>query len=221
MVWYQTAKDTCIYPLPKNASTSIRSVLAYQAQNDEITAEAAAKLPVRVVFLRNPIERIQSAFGQFYALQLNGNTYFELVPKGVISAFGARLKGQKGYNEYVFEVEQKAKYLTDTVIEIDKQPTIEAAAAEFNQKDYNGFIDYILSGADNEHWASQVEQVTHHGEYLPTHTYKMEDISSIWPQHFIGLIPVLNSHTKITVNPYRQDELEQKYAVDIDVWSSL
>lgn len=86
---------------------------------------------------------------------------------------------------------------------------------------WESFIDYILDNS-NTHWDSQVEQLTYQGIYLPTNSFKFENISTLWANHYGGKIPHMNGYVHLPVTlSYRSAELQAKYAADITLHGSL
>ena len=89
-----------------------------------------------------------------------------------------------------------------------------------NVGSYEEFIDYTLNNND-EHWDSQVGQLTLNGDYLATVSHRFEDINELWSLYFGGFIPHSNGCVHKTVSDYRKDELDMKYKEDYELWLGL
>jgi len=85
---------------------------------------------------------------------------------------------------------------------------------------WESWIDFILE-TDDPHWAPQIPQLTHDGEYLGTVTHRFEDINKLWSKYYRGMIPHINGYTHEPVYEYRRDEINEKYQVDIEKWHGL
>jgi hypothetical protein len=86
-------------------------------------------------------------------------------------------------------------------------------------KDYEAFIDHVLSEAENPHWNSQIEMVTHNNIFIPNRIHRFEDIEREWPQYgFSGALPWENAWLREETSDYRLDDLSEKFKADLALW---
>ena len=154
--------------LPKNGSTSMRNCNPTGAilKNEEVLS-----VPVRVAWIRNPLDRMQSAYSFFFYLNERGSN------------------GR-------------------TIPSID------------DTRSWENFVDLVLT-TENMHWCKQVEALTHDGIYVPTVTHKFEDIMELWGNYLPGLLPWQNACSKLPINDYRSDDIEEYYKEDFKIWRGL
>ncbi len=79
------------------------------------------------------------------------------------------------------------------------------------------FVDHFLS-TPNKHWDSQTQMLTLDGKYVPTVTHRFEDIMELWETYIPGLLPWLNACSKLPINDYRKDDIEQFNREDDRKW---
>lgn len=96
---------------------------------------------------------------------------------------------------------------------------------KFGEKEiatWTSFVDYILSGHNDVHWDSQVEQLSLDGVYLGTHTYKFCNIMDTWKLHFDGRLPHLNGYKHVDVDiTYRFAEILKHFSKDFHLYNTL
>ena len=158
--------------IPKVGTSSIRNTLYNHASVYYMHVDDIDVVETRVLFLREPIARIGSAY-RFFKNQ------HELGCKHMGNACP-----------------------TDT---------------------YEEFIDHILR-TPNEHWDSQVAQVTDSvGTFMPTDVYRFEDISKVWDMYSPSELNHKNSApTKYEWDTqYRLDDLENHCHDDIKLYETL
>lgn len=187
------AFPTAIATIPKAGSQSIAQAVLCMRNGQTITNEQALPIEERVLFLRNPKDRLNSAYSFLWWLTYNGQDVSEFIPKGTFSGeFGTE------------------------------------------KQDYKNFIDYVLANKNN-HWSSQIDQVTHNGVFTPTKVFKFEEIKLYWDSVARGAIPSretdgnnfpwLNAWTKkpecVTFKAYRKDEIIVEFGPDMDLWNTL
>ena len=79
------------------------------------------------------------------------------------------------------------------------------------KEDYEPFIDRVLT-EPNRHYSPQSEMVE------ATEIYRFEDINEIWPKLVDVPLPHINQSNYKAVSPYRQDELDNLYKEDLEIW---
>lgn len=210
-MFVQISNDVCIAIIQKAGSSSMIEALS-SIPTVVISAKDALTMPIRVAFVRHPIERINSLFNHFYWMALNNSTYSEFIPNGTITAFGARVDGHKGANEHHWGVDTLTLYF-DTIA---KLPT----RTELDNADYQSFIDFILSGEPDSHWAPQYAQGLHEGVFVPNTVHRFEDVNKYWFDYVGGKLPTTNSWAPVAVDPYRLDDLYGYYADDLILWEA-
>lgn len=86
---------------------------------------------------------------------------------------------------------------------------------------YESFIDYTFL-CNDPHWNPQTEQLSIGENYIPTHTYQLEELASTWGLHFRGFLPHINGvvHEPAQTR-YRYAEILNKYQQDFDKWESV
>lgn len=161
-------KDLAMSCIPKNGSTSMRNAMPSNKiyENDEVL-----DVPVRVAWIREPIERLKSCYSFFHYLNAHDNN------------------GQR-------------------------TPTAEHTSS------WEKFVDHALS-TKNIHWNPQKEILMIDGEYIPTVSHKFEEIMERWGDYKPGLLPWQNACTKLPINDYRKDDINEFYTEDIALWHSL
>jgi hypothetical protein len=81
---------------------------------------------------------------------------------------------------------------------------------------YPQFVDAVLDGLKNPHWDSQVEQLTYGGRYLPTVTYRFEDLSRVWIDLGLAPLHVRNASRWCETGDYRRQELDNLFSEDLE-----
>lgn len=82
------------------------------------------------------------------------------------------------------------------------------------------FVDSALASR-NVHWNPQVDLLSLEGEYIPTISYRFEDINKVWPLHFSSPLEHLNSTPRKEVTNYRMKDIERYYEKDLALWNEL
>jgi len=219
--YIKVSSDTCIQIVSKVGSISMRSALA-QVPHIEITAIEALSLDKRVMFVRNPLVRLASAFHHFWWLELNNSSYNEFLPKGIILADGGRIEGRLGLNEHRHSGERKLFYDTKISDEISKGGTINEISKRLRQEDWNRFVDYVLSKSNNdEHWIPQLDVAKHSGVIVANIAHRFEDVSEHWAKYVGATLPEKNSWQGVPKVDYRLDELKSYYAETLDFWRAI
>lgn len=85
MSFHRINRQTCLIINPKCALMSMREAIGDLAYI-EITGEEALTYKNRLMFIRHPIERINSLFNHFYAMTTDNIMYSEFMPHGIIRA---------------------------------------------------------------------------------------------------------------------------------------
>jgi len=189
----------------------------------EITIKDAAKLPRRVMFLRDPIERMQSAFNHLVNLELN-NSHYEMIPKGLVTGYGEILLAADGARLNMHHwTKEKEDLFQSTIAETRKQgETNTELAVRLNKADYERFVDHVLSQPNDEHFAPQMALTKYNGTQICNIIYKFSEISTLWGNVFGGQIPQLNSFSAIDKDPnYRLPELRAWYSEEIATLGAL
>lgn len=161
------SRTVAMSALRKNGSRSLgfaSELLKPRYPNDDVL-----DIPIRVAWIRHPIERLISAY-----------SFFKLIN------------------------------------ERDRDPHRAAA----HTSNWHSFVDYTLI-TENEHFDSQVDQLTKDGIYIPTVTEKFENIMIHWGKYLGGSLPWVNGVVHQLVDDYRSDDLAVKYAKDMELWLGL
>lgn len=82
---------------------------------------------------------------------------------------------------------------------------------------YETFVDFILSEY-NPHWGPQKPTLCYSDVYTPTHTIRLEDLPSWWPQ--ISDKPLIHKNFSpvLQTSDYRIKDIEEYYKDDFDLW---
>lgn len=219
-VYLKVSTDTCIQVVSKVGSMSMRSAIN-QVPHQEIRVAEALLLPKRVMFVRHPLTRLASAFNHFWWLTLNNTRYHEFVPAGVILADGGRLEGRVGGNEHHFSGDRKKFYDDKLAEEIAKGGTTEEIAVRLKQEDWNRFIDHVLSGNNDDHWAPQLDIAKHDGQIVANIAHRFEDVRTHWTKYVGGTLPELNSWQDVPKIDYRLAELRSYYDETLTFWGAI
>ena len=91
---------------------------------------------------------------------------------------------------------------------------------DFPVDSWEDFIDWTFT-EDLIYWCKQKYQLSYQGEYLATETYKLENLTSEWKEISTGQLPWINRCNHLPTNDYRNDELQDKYKEDLELWSGL
>lgn len=83
---------------------------------------------------------------------------------------------------------------------------------------YENYVDHTFE-TDNNHWIPQSELLTYNGCYVPTKTYRFDDLADTWP--FASELKKLNVSKRFQVDEtYRRGEIDAKYKQDHKLWLS-
>lgn len=206
---------------PKAGSMSMYTALS-QVPNTDVKPSIALGYSRRVVFIRHPITRLNSLFNMVWAMALNNSSSSDLIPDGLINAFSARVEGKIGSNEHRWSEEKKAAYADQVVIEkANGNDTDEKLIIAMNNKDYHGFVDHILSGAQDDHWGNQVDLCAYNNQFIPTVAHRFEAINNYWNIYVNAPLPKENSWPAVPHDEYKLNELKAYYAKDITFWEGV
>lgn len=206
---------------PKAGSSSMRYALG-KVPHLNISIEEAATYDNIIMFLRDPIERVNSLFNMFWRYALNNSRTTEFMPDTTIKAYGGRVKGGVGSNEHHWTPALKSEYDTKLTLERASTPLDGDLILSLNNQDYERFIDFILANpAADDHWGSQVELATHNRVFLPTTVHPLSDLNLKWTDYVKSPIPQDNSWPAVSHDVYRLAELQTLYAKDIALMGTL
>jgi hypothetical protein len=221
MTYIATKVDTCIKIVPRVGTKSIRESINASSHNI-ISVEEALNKQTIVMFVRHPINHINSAFNLFYDLTLANSQYQEFMPKGTITAWGARVKGGVGQNEHKWKSQIIDNYNSKLSSERqEKTISDDDLIKKLNNEDYQRFIDFILAGNYDDHWGCQITQSKHNGNLVPNVAHRFEEINKYWSNYFNTDLPHRNSKPVIDRDEYRLTELNKRYAESIAFWEAI
>lgn len=220
-MWVKVSDTTCIKVLTKVGSQSMINAFANLA-TVEITPDEAALLTRRVMFVRHPLVRLASVFNHFYWLALDSMFCDQFIPNHTITAYGQRIKGNVGRNEWKHTRDRAAHYASVKAVTDTWSATPDQIATILDQKDWERFIDFVLSGKDSdEHWLPQVAQAKLNGTLIANIAHRFEDIATHWSTYAGGELPQSNSWVNVPKTDYRLAELQAYYADDIAFWEAI
>jgi hypothetical protein len=220
MAIVQVSANTCIFINPKAGSRSMRYCIN-NIPHDFITIDQAKLLDRRVVFFRDPIERVKSLFNQLWDLAIN-NSGNDLITSDTIMAYGGRIDGTVGLNEHHWKDSKRQKYLDKKIEKQKKHTKDEDIIKELNNDDYKRFVDYILSGVDDDHWGQQYDLCTANNEFIPNIAHEFNDqINVNWAKYCALELPIIGHHKEILVDDYRLGDLEDYYSNDIEMLANV
>ena len=221
-VFLKVSDDTCVQIVSKVGSFSMRAAIR-QVPHEEVTVAQALKLPRRVMFVRHPLTRLESTFNHFWWLTLNNVGYSDFIPSGIIRADGGRLEGRVGANEHRHRGKRKLDYLDrrDAAMKAGGGAAVAAVAARLKQEDWERFVDYVLSGGEDEHWLPQMDIAKYEGRIVANIAHRFEDVRDYWPLYVGGTLPELNSWQPVPKKPYRLAQLRKYYRETLDFWGGI
>lgn len=221
MPFYAVNEDTVICINPKAGSMSMHSALS-QVPYTEVRASDALNFRVRVMFPRQPVNRLNSLFNMLWRMTLNNSSYEGMVPKGTIQAYSARVESRIGSNEHRWTDTRRAEYTEDKrVRELAGDNTDARLIASMNNDDYHRFVDYILADNHDDHWGSQIKLCTEGRNFIPTVAHRFEDVNTYWTNYVNSPLPTENSWPSVTHDEYRLSDLNRYYADDIAFWEGI
>ena len=216
-------RHTCISLTPKVGSTAVRYSVN-KVPNTEITPEQALEYNFRVFWMRNPLERFDSGFNHWSG-QINNNSDIEqFIPRGLITAEGHRVTGHVGHNQHQTTQKMIDEYGVKVAFEKDKNTDISDndLALKFHDADYQRFMDFILDGAEDEHWMHQLDQVRLGETFIPNIGYRFEAINETFSNHVPDVIlEHLNHWRSVPHSVYRNEELKAFYKDDLAFWEAI
>lgn len=86
---------------------------------------------------------------------------------------------------------------------------------------WENFVDKAI-GYDEPHVLPVTELLSHDGEFIPNHVYKLADIVRTFGDYLPGFMPWLRgcSHREVDVS-YRYEDIRNYYDQDFKLWQSL
>lgn len=221
MSYVQVSDDTCIKVVSKAGSQSMNEAFN-SIVSEEISVEEALALDNRVMFLRNPVTRVNSVFNHVYGSNLYHSDFSQHIDSDIIKSHGARYAGAFYHNEHHYSVEKQRDYNEAVARHEEIGGTREEIVRRMNNEDYRRFIDLVLSGNKDQHWAPQVSQAIHNGRLVCNIVRKFEDVGERWRDHVPGgKLPHINSWGSVERSDYLTTALREYYAEDLQLWSSL
>lgn len=229
-MYFAINNKLCIAVHPKVASMSI-SVALQSFNAPQITAQEAATFNRCVMFLRDPLERLNSCFSHFYWIEA-AHSQNGFMPKGIIRAYGNHLRGGKINPHRFHTIEDDFNAAVESQ-KAGRTITDEELATEFDNLDYQAFVDYILAGNHDDHWGQQTALAKLNGQLIPNEIIKFEEIGNWWDlavkkgrkinTSMDGEIslPKINSHYHVAHDDYRLSDLQAYYADDIALRGTL
>jgi len=220
MSYYAVSDTTVIAVNPKAGSMAMKSSISL-TPFAEVTAELALAYDRRVMFVRDPIERVNSLFNMFYHLASGSSDFGEMVPHGIILAYGVRVGSFVGLNDHRYVGETRA--LCEARIAAERAAGLSDTQIinKLNNEDYKRFIDYILAGSQNDHWGQQTELSTHNGQLVPNILHDFNTIATYWQDYATAPIQKENSWPAVAHDEYRLADLRAFYADDIALMGTL
>lgn len=97
------AFEPAVSVIQKCGSQSIRMAVTSMRGGKIITNEDALKRDIRVMFIRDPLERLQSCFSHFSWLEFNGADYYDILPKGILSGIDNTESDYQKFIDYILE----------------------------------------------------------------------------------------------------------------------
>ncbi len=225
MIWVSVSEKLCWGVVEKCASTSMhksmdegffRHVLGLEASKHEIVAAC----------IRDPMERLWSAFNHFYEITFDRLTTKQHKVDYAIKAYGAVLRAGDSYNFTSMNSEKKAEYLTTIAATRLIGESDSALATRLDAIDYMTFVSEVLRSkgtkSEDTHWMPQATQFCFEGKNIITDLYKFENVNEAWSKHFNTNLPKINSHPNINKDIFfRYDELRVYYKEDYKLRSTL
>lgn len=230
-VSFEAPDETCIFVNPRVGSLSMTTAL-HRVNHSIITLEEAQELPNRVMFMRHPIERLDSLFGRFYALALNSSKFSEFMPEGTIKAHGARVAGLVGNNDQHWKGSKITDFQERLAAKRDQGPISNADLARWlDNGDFRRLVKYILEKDkdgnyknNDPHWGNQVDLCSLNGEFIPNIVHKFdteENIAIHWAKYVNEPITRIRPSLPIDHEEYLLEELKTYYAKDIQKWGQI
>ncbi len=226
MAIYQVSDTRCFFSNPKVGSSSF-DLFFNTTDHDKISLGEAFRqkgngtLTELVLFVKDPIKRLDSLFNMFYKLALDNSQYTQFIPEGTITADGHRVDGSGGANEHHF----KGKVASDHAARLTAKriliPNDDAKLRRsLDNEDFQNLANIALSGARNSYWASQVDLCTYKGAFVPNIIHKFDnpvDVQTSWAKYFDDPLPHENTSIQIPHDDFKLDELKGYYSKDFDL----
>jgi len=220
MSYYAVSDTTVIAINPKAGSMAMRASIS-QTPFVEITAVQALEYEQRVMFIRDPVERVNSLFNMFYHLTTGCSGFSDTLPGDIILAYGARVGSFVGANDHRYI--GRKRYDCEARVNQERNGTLsdEQITVKLNNEDYQRYIDYILAGNKDDHWGSQVALSSLDGQLVPNVIHNFSDIDTVWQDYVIAPIKQQNSWPSVSHDDYRLADLQAFYADDIALIGTL
>jgi len=188
--YLQLKQDTCIAVFPKVASQSIQFA-AFANGAVEITPSEAAVIENRVMFLRQPLVRLQSAFSWFMQLTVEGTKYETIMPSTILGT---------GTKHETKPLQEAWEAFIDHVLSVDVMSSDEHWQPQITQATYN---DVLIPNRAFKFEELNARWGTHSVGRLP------------------GTLEHMHAVTKLYPVDYRKSELLIYYADDIEAYGRL
>jgi hypothetical protein len=149
--------------------------------------------------------------------------YDEFMDQSIVTAYGGKILKLSHVNAHHWTAKHEADYQAFLVALKAEFPsyTDEQLAAVSNQRDYERYIDYILSGNEDPHWKQQTDLSKDGAVFIPNIIVKFEDINTVWASYVGGTLPKVNSWQNIETTDYRVADLQAHYSDDLTTRSAL
>ena len=216
-------RHTCISLTPKVGSTAIQHSLN-KVPHTRITDQQAVEYNFRVFWMRSPLERFNSGFNHWSGHVNDNADIKQYIPKGMITAEGHRATGHIGHNQHQTTQTMIDDYGVKVAFEKAKNTDISDndLAFKFHDTDYQRYMDFILGGAENEHWMPQLDQVKLGDTFIPNIGYRFESINETFNNHVPDIIlEHLNHWRTLPHSTYRNEDLKAFYKADLAFWEAI
>ena len=220
MSYYAVSDNTVVVVNLKAGSMAMRSSIM-QTPFIEVTAKQALNYERRVMFLRDPIERVNSMFNMLYHLTTGNSSYDEILPSGVILAHGARVSNFTGINDHRYTGKIREDCAVRIYRERIKLLSDDQIISKLDNEDYERYVDYILAGNKDDHWGVQVDLSKHNSELVPNIIHNFNELADKWQDYVTAPISKDNSWPAVTHDVYRLNDLNTFYADDLAVIGSI
>lgn len=188
--------------------------------NPEITIKQSLALKNRVVFFRDPIERLHSLFNMMWDLAINNSGYGEIAPIGTIMAYGGRSDGEVSLNQHHWNDSKRQAYLNREAVEKGKGKPDAEVVKGLNQEDWKRLVDHVLSSRNTDsHWGVQHDLCSSGERFLPNiaHLFTtQEQVAADWSKYCATDIQTIGRTKTVPVDDYRLADLRAFYKKDLD-----
>jgi len=166
-----------------------------------------------------------------WLIDKDNNWAMSCLPKNGSMSLRTAFRAQPVSHEEVLDIPKRIVWLRNTQERLvsnysffklgNEKGAIQGEPLPERTESWETFVDFILDDNYDPHWGCQVDQLTHNGIFLGTAVHRFEDIRKLWGNYYRGMIPEINGCVHELNHPYRQDEINKKYAKDIDLWLSV